>query len=85
MKEYIMGMLTGSMLMIAGFLFMGQTDIYHENDFEYVGTYGSSNAMMVLNRKTGVMLTRFVSNMPNDNNTFHEINWSNQSERWVSQ
>ena len=41
--------------------------------------------MMVLNRKTGVMLTRFVSNMPNDNNTFHEINWSNQSERWVSQ
>ena len=77
--------LTGSMLMIAGFLFMGQTDINHENDFEYVGTYGSSNAMMVLNRKTGVMLTRFVSNMPNDNNTFHEINWSNQSERWVSQ
>ena len=85
MKEYIMGMLTGSMLMIAGFLFMGQTDINQENDFEYVGTYGSSNAMMVLNRKTGVMLTRFVSNMPNDNNTFHEINWSNQSERWVSQ
>ena len=85
MKEYIMGMLTGSMLMIAGFLFMGQTDINNENDFEYVGTYGSSNAMMVLNRKTGVMLTRFVSNMPNDNNTFHEINWSNQSERWVSQ
>ena len=85
MKEYIMGMLTGSILMIAGFLFMGQTDINQENDFEYVGTYGSSNAMMVLNRKTGVMLTRFVSNMPNDNNTFHEINWSNQSERWVSQ
>ena len=85
MKEYIMGMLTGSILMIAGFLFMGQTDNNHENDFEYVGTYGSSNAMMVLNRKTGVMLTRFVSDMPNDNNTFHEINWANQSERWVSQ
>ena len=59
-------------------------DINHENDYEYVGTYGSSNAMMVLNRKTGIMLTRFVSDMPNDNNTFHEINWANQSEQWVA-
>ena len=39
--------------------------------------------MMVLNRKTGVMLTRFVSDVSNDN-TFHEIDWSNQSERWVA-
>ncbi len=29
------------------------------------------------------MLTRFVSDVSNDN-TFHEINWSNQSERWVA-
>jgi len=40
--------------------------------------------MMVLNRKTGVMYTRFVSDMPNDNNTFHEINWANQTEKWVA-
>ena len=83
MKEYIMGMLTGSSLIVASFLFMGQTNINNDNDYEYVGTYGSSNAMMVLNRKTGVMLTRFVSDVSNDN-TFHEIDWSNQSERWVA-
>ena len=85
MKEYIIGIITGASLMLCAVVFMGQAPIEKDNDFEYVGTYGSSNAMMVLNRKTGVMLTRFVSNMPNDNNTFHEINWSNQSERWVSQ
>ena len=79
-----MGLLTGASLIIAAFLFMGQTNINYENDYEYVGTYGSSNAMMVLNRKTGIMLTRFVSDMPNDNNTFHEINWANQSEQWVA-
>ena len=83
MKEYFMGMLTGASLIVAAFLFMGQTNIDHENDYEYVGTYGSSNAMMVLNRKTGVMLTRFVSDMSNDN-TFHEINWAKQTERWVA-
>ena len=84
MRKYIMGMITGASLIIAAFIFMGQTNINNENDYEYVGTYGSSNAMMVLNRKTGVMLTRFVSNIPNDNNTFHEIDWSSHSERWVS-
>ena len=83
MKEYIMGKLTGASLIEASFLFMGQTNINNDNDYEYVGTYGSSNAMMVLNRKTGVMLTRFVSDVSNDN-TFHEIDWSNQSVRWVS-
>ncbi len=84
MKEYIMGMITGASLIVAAFLFMGQTNVNLENDFEYVGTYGSSNAMMVLNRKTGVMYTRFVSDMPNDNNTFHEIDWANQTEKWVA-
>ena len=83
MKEYIMGMLTGASLIVASFLFMGQTNINNDNDYEYVCTYGSSNAMMVLNRKTGVMLTRFVSDVSNDN-TFHEIDWSNQSEGWVA-
>ena len=83
MKEYIIGMITGASLIVAAFLFMGQTSINNENDYEYVGTYGSSNAMMVLNRKTGVMLTRFVSDMSNDN-TFHEIDWSQQSERWIA-
>ena len=84
MKEYIMGIITGTTLVVCAVIFMGQTPIENENDFEYVGTYGSSNAMMVLNRKTGVMLTRFVSDMPNDNNAFHEIDWANQSERWVA-
>ena len=84
MKEYIMGIITGIMLVVCAVVFMGQTPIENENDFEYVGTYCSSNAMMVLNRKTGVMLTRFVSDMPNDNNAFHEIDWANQSERWVA-
>ena len=51
MKEYIIGMITGASLIVAAFLFMGQTNINNENDYEYVGTYGSSNAMMVLNRK----------------------------------
>ena len=60
MKEYIIGMITGASLIVAAFLFMGQTNIDHENDYEYVGTYGSSNAMMVLNRKTGVMITLFM-------------------------
>ena len=80
----IKSVMIGFLLAVSMFLFMGQTDINHENDYEYVGTYGSSNAMMVLNRKTGIMLTRFVSDMPNDNNTFHEINWANQSEQWVA-
>jgi hypothetical protein len=84
MKEYIMGIITGASLMVCAFVFMGQTPVDMENDFEYIGTYGSSNAMMVLNRKTGVMLTRFVSDMPNDNNAFHEIDWANQTERWVA-
>ena len=84
MKEYIMGIITGAALVVCAVVLMGQTPIKNENDFEYVGTYGSSNAMMVLNRKTGVMLTRFVSDMPNDNNTFHEIDWANQTERWVA-
>ena len=84
MREYIMGIITGASLMVCAFVFMGQTPVERENDFEYIGTYGSSNAMMVLNRKTGVMLTRFVSDMPNDNNAFHEIDWANQSERLVA-
>jgi len=25
-----------------------------------------------------------VSDMPNDNNAFHEIDWANQTERWVA-
>jgi len=29
------------------------------------------------------MLTRFVSDMSNDN-TFHEIDWAKQSERWIA-
>ena len=69
MKEYIIGMITGASLIVAAFLFMGQTSINNENDYEYVGTYGSSNAMMVLNRKTGVMLTRcllYTSPSPRD-------------------
>ena len=84
MKEYIMGIITGSSLIVCALFFMGQTVAEKENDFEYVGTYGSSNAMMVLNRKTGVMYTRFVSDMPNDNNTFHEIECANQTEKWVA-
>ena len=84
MKEYIIGIITGLSLIVCALVFMGQTVVKEQNDFEYVGTYGSSNAMMVLNRKTGVMYTRFVSDMPNDNNTFHEINWANQTEKWVA-
>ena len=79
-----MGIITGSSFIVCALFFMGQTVAEKENDFEYVGTYGSSNAMMVLNRKTGVMYTRFVSNMPNDNNTFHKIDWANQTEKWVA-
>ena len=41
MKEYIIGMITGASLIVAAFLFMGQTNINNENDYEYVGTYGS--------------------------------------------
>ena len=79
-----MGIITGSSLIGCALFFMGQTVVEKENDFQYVATYGSSNAMMVLNRKTGVMYTRFVSDMPNDNNTFHEIDWANQTEKWVA-
>ena len=61
MKEYIIGIITGASLMLCAVVFMGQAPIEKDNDFEYVGTFGSSNAMMVLNRKTGVMFTRFVS------------------------
>ena len=49
MKEYIMGIITGASLVLCAIVFMGQTPVEKENDFEYVGTYGSSNAMMVLN------------------------------------
>ena len=77
MKQYIMGIITGTSLVVCAVFFMGQAPVENENDFEYVGTFGSSNAMMVLNRKTGVMFTRFVSDMPNDNNAFREIVQSN--------
>ena len=63
MKQYIMGIITGTSLVVCAVFFMGQAPVENENDFEYVGTYGSSNAMMVLNRKTGVMFTRFVSDL----------------------
>jgi hypothetical protein len=62
---------------------MGQTNINNDNDNEYVGTYGSPKAMMVRNRKTGVRLTRSAPEVPNDN-TPHEIDGSNQSERRVA-
>ena len=47
MKEYIMGMITGASLIVAAFLFMGQTNINNENESYLAVNYENTIGLLV--------------------------------------